>query len=332
MTLGRRGSWLGLVLGLAAAGPSAACGGRVDALPDAAPLVDAAPLAGPESVSVVADCTPATPVETNVAMDVVYAVMDGQELRLDVAWPATGGPYPLVVMIHGGGWSMGDKSGYDGAIQELAGQGFVAATLDYRLAAAPTNVFPAGLQDVRCAVRWLRSQASAYAIDPARVAAYGGSAGGNLASMLGVAADVAGLDGACPTPGFPVAVSAVVSLAGPQSLGELIAGAADHVFARDTLTNYFGADPDSVPATVALASPLTHVDASDPPFLLVHGTLDPKVPLEQSRAMQAALWSVGVPATLFTSTFGHDEAPPGPADARTIACTTLAFLRRALGS
>jgi acetyl esterase/lipase len=288
--------------------------------------------AGGEAVAVVRDCSipaPADASRINLARDITYARMDGQPQQLDIAWPKQAGPHPLVVLIHGGGWSGGDKSAYHGALRLLAGQGYVAASVNYRLAAAPRNVFPAAVEDVRCAVRWLRANASDYGIDPSRVAALGHSAGGHLAAMLGTAADVPGLDGACPLPEVSPEVSAVVALAGPHDIRT--AGPLDSS-QRSMVENFLGVRPEADPERALFASPAVHADATDPPFLLIHGTADDVVPIRQSRSMQDTLRAAGVPATLVELPgVGHSIAEfSGEPRFRVSTCTTLAFLRERL--
>ena len=262
-----------------------------------------------ESVAVERDCAiPAPPPAANVqvARDITYAVMGGQPQRLDVAWPRGEGPFPLVVLIHGGGWSGGDKSDYHSAMRLLAGQGYAAASVNYRLASAPRNIFPAAVEDVRCAVRWLRLNAATYRVDPARIAALGHSAGGHLSAMLGTAAEVEGLDGACPARGVSPAVSAVVSLAGPQDIRT--AGALDPS-QRGMVENFLGGRPEDRIEVALLASPAVHVDARTPPFLLIHGTADPiDVPAESVERNVAAARSAGVPADVrYCQGGGHGD-------------------------
>ncbi|HEV2130448.1 MAG TPA: alpha/beta hydrolase, partial [Longimicrobiaceae bacterium] len=229
---------------------------------------------------------PVAPADLNWASDLTYAVMDGQTQRLDLAWPKHAEPHPLVVLIHGGGWSGGDKSAYHSAMRLLAGQGYAAASVSYRLAASPRNVFPAAVEDVRCAVRWLRSHADSFGIDPSRIAAMGSSAGGHLAAMLGTAAEVEGLDGDCPLQEVSPAVSAVVAIAGPHDIRT--AGALD-AGQRGMVENFLGTRPESDPARALLASPAVHASSGDPPFLLIHGTADDVVPIRQSRSMRDTL-------------------------------------------
>jgi acetyl esterase/lipase len=286
-------------------------------------------------VGVVESCqVPPVPADSavNLALDVEYAAPGGESQRLDVAWPKTAGPHPLVVFIHGGGWSAGDKKTFAQDIRRLAGIGYTSATLDYRLAeAGGKNIFPAQVQDVRCAVRWLRAHAAAYDLDPQRVAVIGGSAGGHLTEMLATASDVAGLDdGGCSAAAQPVQISAAVPLYGPS---DLRAGAATwSAWAEGKLEQLLGKPPAEVPALAALASPIVHVNAGDPPMLLIHGVIDQVVPISQSRDMKKALDKAGVPAMLVELPLaGHAFPVFGvlPAYQRH-ACTTLAFLQAVL--
>lgn len=289
-----------------------------------------------ESTAVLQDCTlaplPAV-ADVNYALNREYNQVAGQSLQLDVAWPKTPGPHPLVVTIHGGGWRSGDRLGFREVVAWLAGQGYAAATLDYRLINQPQagdNLFPAAVQDVRCALRWLRAHAAEFSIDPTRVVALGGSAGGHLSSMLGVASDVAGLDGACATSGQELRVLATVSLAGPQDLRKSSGFDASNLY---LVTDFLGCAPEDCPAKASLASPQAHVNAGDPPFLLLHGQADALVPISQSRGMHAALHQAGVRATLVeVPGLGHEEIDfwaPVPA-ARSASCTLAAFLRQVL--
>src|SRR5262245_581009 len=126
--------------------------------------------------------------------DIEYASPGDQHLQLNLARPKTGeGPFPAVVCIHGGGFRAGSREGYNATILKLAQNGYVAITVSYRL--APKFQFPAAVQDTKAAVRWLRTNASKYHLDPDRIGVTGGSAGGHLAQFLGVTADVKEFEG-----------------------------------------------------------------------------------------------------------------------------------------
>ena len=289
-----------------------------------------------ESVERVERCAPSAPdaAAVRVQTDLAYALAGGDTLRLDLATPPGRGPHPVVVLLHGGGWEGGDRRAMHDLLGLLAARGYAAATVGYRLTAAPRNVFPAAVQDVRCAVRWLRGRADGFDLDPDRVGVLGFSAGAHLASMLGVAAHVGALDAAPSSrdgaaclgdAGASPAVQAVVSVAGPQDLR--VNGPYTAEQAR-LVTNFLGVFPGDAPDVAALASPILHVSERAAPFLLVHGTRDDLVPVEHARRMRDALRSAGVPASLLElREAGHGfPALHGPDDP--VGCTTFAFLDR----
>ena len=318
-------------------------GEEVDASVDAAPEVLAAlpPMTEEDvvvhrelKISAVETCaTPDVPPEgspeINEAIDVEYAAMGGESQRLDVAWPKTAGPHPLVVIIHGGGWSAGTRELYRKDTRRLASIGYVAATIDYRLCNKAKNRFPAGIVDTRCAVRWLRSRAAVYGIDRARVVALGASAGGHLAAMLGVESDLAELDGDCPVRDQPVSVSGVASYYGPIDVrtpsktykGIMVKG----------VEEFLGAPAEDVPKLAKLASPIAYVDAKDPPFLLLHGVDDTIIPIEESRRFLKALKKAKVPSFLLEieGDKGMHGFPILVTTRPRVTCTTLAFLAAA---
>src|SRR4051794_10257244 len=143
--------------------------------------------------------------------DVVFGKGGGEDLKLNLARPTR--PYakglPCVVFIHGGAWSAGDRAAHDADIRPMAEHGYVGVTVDYRL--APKHRFPAQVEDVKCAVRFLRAHAEQYGIDPDRIAVWGVSAGAHLALMLGVTQKEDGLEGDGGWPEQSSAVQAVVA-------------------------------------------------------------------------------------------------------------------------
>ena len=260
------------------------------------------------------------------ARDVAYATRNGQPLRYDVAWSDGGAPAPLVILLHGGGWSGGSHRSMHDEMLALARRGYTAATVEYRLTQAGRNAFPAAALDVGCALRTLRERASRYHAAPQRVAVMGYSAGAHLASLLGVAADVTASGDGCDAGGDDVAVQAVVSYAGPQDL---------RVPPRYTqeqariVTNFLGVWPGDAPDLAALASPITHVGAGDPPFLVVHGARDDLVPVEHARRMAESLRAVGTPASVLElRREGHGYVGLTASGDATVRCTVDAFLAR----
>src|SRR5207253_7695708 len=125
------------------------------------------------------------------------------------------GPSPVVMYVHGGGWTSGDKSWVDGVLKEseFTGRGYLVAAVNYRL--APQYRWPAQIEDVKCAVRYLRANAATYNIDPNRIGAWGTSAGGHLVALMGLAGPDAGLEGKGGNPDQSSRVQAVVDMFGP---------------------------------------------------------------------------------------------------------------------
>jgi acetyl esterase/lipase len=287
-----------------------------------------APRAG-ESVAVQSRCAAESvrAASVRVSRGVVYGTRAGRPLRFDVAWSDAGPPAPLVLLLHGGSWSGGSPASLHDEMHALARRGYTAATVEYRLTEAPRNVFPAAAADVRCALRALRRRAAEFHASPERVAAIGYSAGGHLASMLGTAATVRALDEpGCGVAEDDVRVQAVISYAGPQDLR--VNGPYTQEQA-DIVTNFLGVFPGDAPGIATLASPIAHVTAGAAPFLLVHGTDDPLVPVSHARRMAAALHAVGTPATLLElAGIGHGFVGLAASDDATVRCTVDAFLAR----
>ncbi len=226
--------------------------------------------------------------------NVPYGEDAGTPLVLDIARPKQGaGPFPAVVCIHGGGWKGGDKSSFTTFIQTLAQRGYVAVTVKYRF--APQHQFPAQLEDVKCAVRYLRAHAEELNIDADRIGAMGGSAGGHLALMLGGTEQDDGLEGSGGYADFSSAVQAVGNIAGPtdlsQSFPELV---------HPLLLDFLGAPLTDAPDTYARASPVKYLSEDDPPVMLIHGTEDNVVPYEQATLYLEACQAAGVECELIT--------------------------------
>ncbi len=219
---------------------------------------------------------------------IIYREVDGETLRLDTCLPSERErPLATVVLVHGGGWTGGrrDAPQWESLCQDLATRGYAAFTVDYRL--APTFPFPAAFDDVQAAVEWLRDpdQVDRFGIDPERIGILGGSAGGNLAGLVGTDGDGNLTDGA--------RVRTVVSLSGPMDLREAAIGSATPRQINTALT-FLGCETIDDCPTADPASPISAVDPTDPPFLLIHADDDPVVPVQQSVVMGEALDEAGV--------------------------------------
>ncbi|HEY3322749.1 MAG TPA: alpha/beta hydrolase [Planctomycetota bacterium] len=227
-----------------------------------------------------------------IQQDVVYGKAGGVELKLDLAVPpatAGDGPFPLLVLIHGGGWCGGTKLSYHNAIREYAKKNYVAATVEYRF--APKFKFPAQVEDVKCAVRYLRAHAKELKIDPKKVAALGDSAGGHLSLMLGLMDSKDGLEGDGGNPEQSSKVQAVINYYGPTDF--TVGSAAWNPMVIGLVTNFLGTTDEKAPI-VAQSSPITYINAGDPPILTFHGTADLIVPLDQAKRLHEALKKAGV--------------------------------------
>ncbi len=222
--------------------------------------------------------------------DVVYRKVGDRELRLDIAWPSEGsGPFPAVLFIHGGAWRGGDKRDTRQFLAEAARRGYVAISPQYRF--CPADTFPAQVHDVKAAVRWLRSHASEYKVDPDHIGAAGFSAGGHLALMLGAAGPESNLEGDVPAGAPSSRVQAVVNFSG---LADLAATDFPPV-TRPLVRDFLGGDPGDKPEVAEQASPVTHMTRDDPPVLTFHGTKDPLVPYSQAVKLADTQTAAGVP-------------------------------------
>ena len=234
--------------------------------------------------------------------EVEYSSVGGRQ-TMDIIRPrdASSTPRPTVLLVHGGGFRAGTKEGYIGLAVKLAEHGYVAATANYRL--APRNQFPAAVQDVKAAVRFLRANAAKYQIDANHIGALGGSAGGHLVLMLGLTAGVEEFEGSGPNRDQSSAVQCVVDEYGPTDFTQSYSKSVD---AAEVLPKFLGGDLDHERLAHMRSSPLNWVTPNAAPILAIHGTADPYVAYEQSLWMIERLIAAGVPAELETiSGAGH---------------------------
>ncbi len=247
--------------------------------------------------------------------DLEYARIGNRSLKLDLRVPTAHPGCPLVVFIHGGGWTGGDKSHCPawGALD----LGFAVASISYRFAQeAP---WPAQIHDCKAAIRWLRNHAKDYGYDGARIGVWGQSAGGHLAAMLGTTGDVQELEGSVGETTGSSRVQAVIDWFGPADF--LVKPGEDW---RQRLATFPDSSPlvrlmggrDAITAEkLRSASPVAFASADDPPFLIMHGGKDGLVPIEQSRSLDATLRKAGVRSQLVEfpddghggSSFGRPE-------------------------
>jgi acetyl esterase/lipase len=222
--------------------------------------------------------------------DVVYAHHGEQDLKLDITEPAEGdGPFPAVLVIHGGAWRAGNKRDSQQVMATFAKKGYVAVSPQYRF--CPKEPFPAQVIDVKAAVRWVREHAPQHKVDSDHIGAMGFSAGGHLSLMLGVTDPKDGLEGEISDKAPSSRVQAVVNYFGPSDLG-----ASDFPeITKPLIRDFLGGAPKEKPEETKKASPITFVTKDDPPILTFQGTRDPLVPHSQATKLADALTSAGVP-------------------------------------
>jgi acetyl esterase/lipase len=253
-----------------------------------------------------------------------YANPDNQHLQLNLARPKGGDrKRPAVVCIHGGGFRAGDRKRWDGFCKKLAERGYVAVTVTYRL--APKYQFPAAVNDVKAAVRWLRANAEKYQVDPDRIAALGDSAGGHLAQFLGVTGDIAQFEGDDGNSGQSSRVACVVNYYGPSDFTKSYGKSVD---AAEVLPLFFGGDLEHERHRHVVASPLNWVTPQSAPTLLLHGTEDQYVAYEQAVWMRDRLKACDVDVELVT--FPGAKHGFGGKDAEKAEQAALDFLDRHL--
>jgi acetyl esterase/lipase len=244
----------------------------------------------------------ADPPPITTAYDVPYATAGGVELQLDLAQPARGnGPFPAVLVIHGGAWREGGKEENRRLLIDFARRGYVAVSPEYRF--CPKDTFPAQVHDVKAAVRFLRANASSLKIDSQRIGAMGFSAGAHLALFLGLTGPEDGLEGEAPKGAPSSRVQAIVDFYGPTDLSA--ADFSDQ--ARSLIRDFLGGSMQEKRELAAKASPVTFVSAGDAPVLVFQGTRDPLVPHSQSVRLLERLAAAGVPGRIeFLLGAGHD--------------------------
>ena len=232
----------------------------------------------------------------DVERDVEYGKASGKKgdvsLKLDIYRPTqrTEQPMPAVIWLHGGGWVMGGKD-KNMPVGSFKPRGYVMVSVDYRL----KDPFPAAVEDCKCAVRWLRANAKKYGIDPDCIGVWGGSAGANLALMVGCVDEKAGMEGQGGNQGVSSRVQAVCAWypATDFTVGPVFKGGdAPHIL------TYLDGTFQEKPEAYKQASPVTHVSKDDPPTLLIHGDHDETAPFAQSESMLRLLNAAGGEATL----------------------------------
>ncbi len=240
---------------------------------------------------------PKVPDSIVVKRDVEYGKEGNQPLFLDVVRPKTAseGPRPVVVFIHGGGWSGGDKFDALSTLFIAADRhDYIGFAVNYRLSGE--TPWPAQINDCKTAIRWIRSQAATYHLDPDKIAVWGHSAGGHLAALLGTTGKIGAFDGTNGLPDGSSGVTCVVDWAGPADF--LDSSLAAMTTNRNSgLCKMLGGPLPEARDLACVASPVTHASSDAAPFLIMHGTKDDLVPIAQAEALAAALEKAHAPVT-----------------------------------
>jgi acetyl esterase/lipase len=293
--------------------------------------------------------------------DLTYSTPNGfRPLVLDLYRPASTSPaHPLVIYVHGGGWQSGHTrhsgafENWPGVLASIAARGYVVVSLEYRLSGeAP---FPAAIQDVKAAIRWVRSHARQFGVDPQRAVIWGGSAGGQLAALAGMSCGAQALEPPAASGSGAAGANSIATTSVSDCVQGVIAWYG--IFDMSTLATQSSATgpqspaaPDSAPArylgcalskcapaTIAAASPASYVDSKDPPVLLIHGVDDHTVPVQQSRDFLATLKAKGVSVKLVEiPSVDHSFIGKTPDITRAASLQaldeSLAFIDRTLGN
>ncbi len=249
---------------------------------------------------------------------VVFGTGGGRELRCDIYTPP-GAPKnaPSVLLVHGGGWSSGDRSQLRGYGILLGRQGFVCVASEYRLSGeAP---WPAQIHDVKAALRWMRANHERLGIDPQRIAISGNSAGGHLVLMMGGTPNVPEFEGDGGNPGVDTSVAAVLSFYPPTDFG-------DAAKLSTAVAALMG--PNASADAVRGASPVTWANKDFPPTAFFHGTKDELVAANESLKMYRRLIEAGASAELHIYADEPHAFDSAPLLGRQCADIMALFLKR----
>jgi acetyl esterase/lipase len=230
----------------------------------------------------------------------VFIERDSGPLAADVYRPRGPGPFPAILVVHGGAWRMGSRADFATIAHGLAEHGYVAVAIDYRL--APKYKFPAQLYDCQAAVRWMRAHASELKIDPARIGGFGYSAGGHLVALLGTLDDKGLREPGIPADAPSARLQVVVAGGAPCDF-RLLPGDSDRI------AFWIGGTRDSMPSEYRDASPASFISADDPPMYFFHGQQDLLVPVQSPTEMVKLLQSAHVTSEMHVvKDAGHIQA------------------------
>ena len=246
------------------------------------------------STQAAAPATAAKP-DVEIVRDVEFGKGGGHALKLHIIRPkqAPKEPMPVIVYIHGGAWRSGSRDAGIRYLTPYVERGYLGASIQYRF--SQEAVFPAQIEDCKCAIRFLRAKAKEYHLDPDRIGVWGHSSGGHLAALLGTSGGVKELEGSGGWAEFSSRVNAVVDCFGPTDFLKMDDSGSriKHNPADSPESRLIGGAIQEHRDQVARANPITYVSKDAPPFLILHGDADPLVPISQSVLLEAALKKAG---------------------------------------
>ncbi len=236
---------------------------------------------------------PEVPVDIEEIKNIEYKNIDGKSLQLDIYKPKNlTKPAPLLVFIHGGGWTSGERADYKVYLVAFAKKGYVTATVSYRLLG--DSIYPACIEDISDAVQWFFRNGETYNYNPDKIALIGGSAGGHLSLLAGYGWHKPHvINDSTTTSAIPHRIKAIVDLYGPVDL------TTEYARNHPMVTNFLGHSYTEAPKLFSEASPNYYLDKNDPATLIFQGTSDELVPVSQSDNLKARLDSLGVPAVYY---------------------------------
>ncbi|MGQ0732203.1 MAG: alpha/beta hydrolase fold domain-containing protein [Acidobacteriota bacterium] len=286
-------------------------------------LVSVSPVAGQATAPAgAADWAAVVANDYRVTAGLTYLTASNWEAKLDLYRPATPGPHPTVLHIHGGGWTGGSREGVVLRTLPYLQLGFAVVNISYRLArVAPA---PAAVEDALCALRWIARSSKEYSLDTARIVVTGYSAGGHLALTTGMVPPGAGLDRQCPGPELPK-VAGIINWYGITDVADLLDGPNMKAYA----VAWLGSAQDRE-AIAKRLSPLTYVRRDVPPVLTIHGDADPTVPYAHATRLHAALRSAGAASDLITVPKGLHGGFPQEEQVRAFAAVREFLARHRL--
>lgn len=221
-----------------------------------------------------------------------YARYDSQRLFLDLYLPLPAGKNrPGVVVVRGGGWLVGDRKRFAHVASALADRGVVAACIEYRT--ADKSPYPAAIQDVKAAARWMRANAKQYGLDSEAIGTMGGSSGAHMALLVGLTSGIAEFEGNGGNAGVSSKVQGVVAMAVPANLLALSDGN------KLTVAKFLHATPEEDSEKWRRASPMSHIRSDGPPVLLLHGADDDSAPPSQATDFAQQYRQAGASADVY---------------------------------